>query len=97
MLGVIQECLLKAQEWSILYKGKGRRLNKRPPWLNNEILGAIKIKKAACRLQKGSQIAIEDDQNLARAGRGAVRKAKVQLELNWPTMSSATRNGSSDL
>ncbi|PKU31488.1 rna-directed dna polymerase from mobile element jockey-like [Limosa lapponica baueri] len=40
--------LLEAQEQSIPYKGKGRRQNKRPPWLNNEILGVLKSKKEAC-------------------------------------------------
>ncbi|KAK4806811.1 hypothetical protein QYF61_005607 [Mycteria americana] len=38
-------------------------------------------KKEVYRLWKGSQIAIEDYKNLARACRDAVRKAKVQLEL----------------
>ncbi|KAK4807158.1 hypothetical protein QYF61_024278 [Mycteria americana] len=41
----------------------------------------LKAKKEAYRLWKGSQIAIKDYKNLARACRDAVRKAMAQLEL----------------
>jgi len=60
----LKNSLLEAQEQSIIYKGKGR-LNKRPPWLNNELLDVLKSKKEAYKLWKGVQIPAEDYKNLA--------------------------------
>ncbi|PKU30494.1 rna-directed dna polymerase from mobile element jockey-like [Limosa lapponica baueri] len=51
---LFKNSFLEAQEQSIPYKGKGRRQNKRPLWLDNEILGVLKSKKAAYWLWKGS-------------------------------------------
>lgn len=73
--------LLEAQEQSISYEVKGRKQNKRLPWLNNKILEVLKSKKDAYQLWKHGKIAIKGYKNLARTCRDAVLKAKAQLEL----------------
>ena len=78
---LLKNSLLKAQELFIPYKGKGGRQNKRPSWLNNEILDELKGKKEAYQLWKRGQITIKNYKKLARTCRDAVRRAEDQLEL----------------
>ncbi|KAK4806872.1 hypothetical protein QYF61_012593 [Mycteria americana] len=78
---LFKNSLLEAQEHLHPLQRERKKANKRPPWLNKDLLGVLKSKKEAYRLWKGIQIAIEDYKNLARACRDAVRKAKAQLEL----------------
>lgn len=83
---LFQNNLLEAQKQSIPYKGKGRRQNKRLPWFNSEFLSMLKSKKAEYWLWKGSQMAIKDYKNFARACRDTtVRKDKAQLGLKLLT------------
>jgi len=43
---IFKNSLLETQQQSIHYQRKGERQKKRPPWLNNELLGVLKSKKA---------------------------------------------------
>lgn len=44
---LLKNSYLEAQEQSIPYEVKGRKQNKRLPWLNNEVLDVLKSKKDA--------------------------------------------------
>ena len=62
-------------------KGKEEGRTRDHPGLTMSFWVCLKAKKEAYWLWKGSQTAIEDCKNLAKACRDAVRKAKAQLEL----------------
>ena len=76
-----KKSLLEAQNQLILFKSKGSRWSKRPPWLNCKLLSLLKTKREAYQRWKSGLIPIENYKGIARACRDAVRKAKAQLEL----------------
>ncbi|KAK4810859.1 hypothetical protein QYF61_008831 [Mycteria americana] len=59
----------------------GRARDKRPPWLNCELLSLLKTKREAYQRWKSGRLPVENYKGIARACRDAVRKAKAQLEL----------------
>lgn len=63
---------------SIPYKGKGRRQNRRPPFLNNELLCVLKSKKEAYNLWRSDPLCIKDYRSVARACKVAIGEAKDQ-------------------
>ena len=62
----------------------GKRAQK-PPWLTKSIWEHLLAKKEAYTQWKGGAITREDYTSVVRGCRGAVRKAKVEMELGVPT------------
>ncbi|GAB0203411.1 hypothetical protein GRJ2_002806700 [Grus japonensis] len=74
--------LLQAQERCIPTKRKSSKNTKRPPWMNEELLGKVKQKKEAYRGWKQGQVAWEEYRETVRAGRDQARKAKALIEIS---------------
>ncbi|GAB0204644.1 mitochondrial enolase superfamily member 1 [Grus japonensis] len=79
---IFKDHLLQAQERCIPTKTKLSKTTKRPPWMNKELLGKVKLKKEAYRGWKQGQVAWEEYRETVRAAREQVRKAKALIEIS---------------
>ena len=86
--------LLEAQSQFIPYKGKGSKRNKRPPWLNHDLLGLLKSKREAHQRWRSGGLSAENYKGIARECRDVVRKAKAQFELKLAVGIKNNKKGS---
>jgi len=61
---------------------KSSKGGRRPAWLNKEFLAELRRKRKVYGMWKEGQATWEEYRNVVRAGRYAMRTAKVNLELN---------------
>jgi len=84
----VQECwllfkchFLHAQERCIPLRKKSRKGGRRPAWMNKELLAELRWKRKVQGMWKEGQTTWEEQRNVVRACRDAIRKAKAHLEL----------------
>ncbi|KFQ11595.1 hypothetical protein N330_13859, partial [Leptosomus discolor] len=75
---IFEDTFHGVQELSIPRCQKSGKQGKRPAWRSRDLLGKLKGKKELHRQWKQGQVLWEEHRDAAR-----IRKAKVQLELNW--------------
>ncbi|CAM4672926.1 unnamed protein product [Lepidochelys kempii] len=76
-----KESLLRLQGQTIPMSRKNSKYDRRPAWLNSEILADFKDKKEAYKKCKVGHMTREEYKNIARACRNDIRRAKSHLEL----------------
>jgi len=73
--------ILKAQDEAVPECCKARRRERRPVWMNRELLLRLRKKKRV--LWKKGQVTWGDYKEVAKVCREEVRKAKAQLNSDW--------------
>ncbi|XP_059581920.1 uncharacterized protein LOC132249993 [Alligator mississippiensis] len=82
---ILKETILHAQREVIPTKVKGGKRVQEPPWLTKSIRECLLAKREAYTQWKGGAITREDYTTVVRGCRGAVRKAKAEMELGVAT------------
>jgi len=86
---------LHAQERCIPLSKKSRKGDRRPAWLNKELLAEFRWKRKVHGMWKDGQATWEEYRNVVRACRDATRKAKARLEFNLARDVKNNKKGSS--